>query len=291
MKTPDPFLTRRQFTRRAAAALAAPAFLRGQHLNSRLRLAVIGTGGRGGGNLKGVGSEDIVALCDVSARSLAAAAAAHPRARQERDFRRLFDREREFDAVVVSTAEHTHALATLLALKAKKHVYCEKPLTHNVHEARLVRTAARAAGVVTQMGIQIHASENFRRVVELIRGGVIGPVTEVHVWVSRAWGLQGAEAAKANQDRVHVTGRPPAMPVPPDLDWDLWLGPAPEHHSCRTRGAVVQPSSTAGGLLQCAAAITTPVLCYLSRTRRVSPLRPHQLHLSRLHRTRHKIEA
>ena len=228
MKTPDPFLTRRQFTRRAAAALAAPAFLRGQNLNSRLRLAVIGTGGRGGGNLKGVGSEDIVALCDVSARSLATAAAAHPRARQERDFRRLFDREREFDAVVVSTAEHTHALATLLALKAKKHVYCEKPLTHNVHEARLVRTAARAAGVVTQMGIQIHASENFRRVVELIRGGVIGPVTEVHVWVSRAWGLQGAEAAKANQDRVHVTARPPAMPVPPDLDWDLWLGPAPE---------------------------------------------------------------
>ena len=138
-----------------------------------------------------------------------------------------FDHASEFDAVVVSTCEHTHAIATMLALKHKKHVYCEKPLTHNVYEARKIREAAAAAGVVTQMGIQMHATENYRRVVELVQGGAIGPVHEAHVWVSRAWGLQSKEASDANKDRVFVTERPPGMPVPAGLNWDLWLGPAP----------------------------------------------------------------
>jgi len=229
MKTPTS-LTRRQFARRSlasAAVVAAPAFLRGQNLNGRMNIAVIGTGGRGGGNLKGVSSENIVALCDVNEKNLAAAAAAHPQARREVDFRKLFDRPEAFDAVVVSTCEHTHALPTLLALKARKHVYCEKPLTHNVHEARLVREAAAKAGVVTQMGIQIHATENYRRVVELIQGGAIGPVTEAHVWVSRAWGLQSKQEAEKANDRVFVTSRPAEMPVPEGLHWDLWIGGAP----------------------------------------------------------------
>jgi predicted dehydrogenase len=142
--------------------------------------------------------------------------------------RQLYDELKNFDAVVVSVAEHTHAFATLPALKLRKHVYCEKPLTHNVFEARKVREAARAAGVATQMGTQIHAGGNYRRVVELVQSGAIGPVRECHVWVGRAWGLQSAEAAKRNGDIVHVTERPTeTVPVPDWLHWDLFLGPAP----------------------------------------------------------------
>jgi predicted dehydrogenase len=110
-----------------------------------------------------------------------------------------------------------------------KHVYCEKPLTHNIWEARKVREAAAKAKVATQMGIQIHASDAYRRAVEIVQAGVIGPVTEAHVWVSRAWGLQSKEASDRNKDVVYVTERPKeADPVPKGLDWDLWLGPAPE---------------------------------------------------------------
>ena len=152
----------------------------------------------------------------------------YPQAKKVVDFRKLFDKPRDFDAVVVSTCEHTHVFATMLALKAGKHVYCEKPLTHNIWEARLVRETASKLKLATQMGNQGHASDNYRRVEELIQAGVIGPVREVHVWVNRAWGLQSEEAAKRNKDIVFVTERPKeAEPVPPGLDWDLWLGPAP----------------------------------------------------------------
>ncbi len=224
--------TRRQFhgavVGTAAGLFAAPALLRGQHLNSKLNIAMIASGGRGGANLGGVASENIVALCDVFEPNLARAAQQYPQARQEVDFRKLFDHEKEFDAVVVSTCEHTHAMATMLALKHKKHVYCEKPLTHDVYEARQIRLAAREAKVATQMGIQIHAGENYRRVVEVIQSGAIGPVREAHVWVSRAWGWQSEEAAKRHGDIVYVTERPKEeMPVPTGLHWDLWLGPAP----------------------------------------------------------------
>ena len=174
--------------------------------------------------------ENVVALCDVNQRNLDAAAVKAPGARQFRDFRKLYEalKDSEFDAVVVSTTEHTHAFATLPALKRKRHVYCEKPLTRDVHEARVITQAAAQAGVATQMGTQIHASGNYRRVVELIQSGAIGPVREVHVWVSRAWGWQSPEEAKANGDIVAVQERPTEeMPVPPELDWDLWLGPAP----------------------------------------------------------------
>jgi hypothetical protein len=225
-------LSRRQFTQAAAGAAlglwAAPAILRGQNLNGKLNIAMIAAGGRGGANLRGVSSENIVALCDVNEASLDKAAQAHPQAKKVVDFRRLFDQPDPFDAVVVSTCEHTHALATMMALKSKKHVYCEKPLTHDVWEARQIRLAAAQAGVSTQMGIQIHAGNNYRRVVEIIQSGAIGPVREVHVWVSRAWGWQSEEGAKRNKDRVFVTERPKeSMPIPPGLHWDLWLGPAP----------------------------------------------------------------
>ena len=211
-----------------AAALAAPAFVRATSLNDKLRIAIIGAGGRGASNTAGVASEQIVALCDVNQKALDAAAAKFPEARTERDFRKLFDRPQDFDAVVVSTCEHTHAFATLRALECGKHVYCEKPLTHNIAEARTIREAAARTKVTTQMGIQIHATENYRRVVELIQAGAVGPVRQVHVWVSRAWGLQSREAAERNKDIVFVTDRPAAgEPVPEGLDWDLWLGPAP----------------------------------------------------------------
>jgi predicted dehydrogenase len=226
-------LSRRRFHRLAAAAavstFAAPAIVRGRNLNEKLNIAVIATGGRGGGNLNSVSSENIVSLCDVNEKNLDAAYAKHPQARRFGDFRQVFDHASEFDAVVVSTCEHTHAFATLLALRAGKHVYCEKPLTHNIWEARLIREEAAKAKVATQMGIQIHATDNYRRVVELVQGGVIGPVRECHVWVSRAWGLQSEEAAKRNGDIVYVADRPQeSSPIPPGLDWDLWLGPAPQ---------------------------------------------------------------
>jgi predicted dehydrogenase len=222
-------LTRRTFLGAAVATVAAPAILRGRNLNEKLNLAIIGAGGRGASNLAGVAAENIVALCDVNAKALDTAAAKYPGAKKFADFRKLFDNVSSFDAVVVSTCEHTHAFATMLALKHGKHVYCEKPLTYNIWEARRIREAAAKAKVATQMGIQIHATENYRQVVELIQAGTIGPVKEVHVWVSRAWGHQSAEAAKRNKDVVSLTERPKDSEAPPDgLDWDLWLGPAPE---------------------------------------------------------------
>lgn len=225
--------TRRQFLRASAAAagavtLGVPAIVRGLNLNDKLNIAVVGTGGRGAGNLGACAGENIVALCDVYQPNVDRAAMNHPQARKLTDFRRLFDQAQEFDAVIVSTCEHTHVYPTLAALQLKKHVYCEKPLTHNVWEARMIRQAAAEAKVATQMGIQIHAGDNYRRVVELIRTRAIGPVREVHVWVSRAWGWQSPEDAQRHKDIVSVQERPAdSSPVPAGLDWDLWLGPAP----------------------------------------------------------------
>ncbi len=223
--------SRRQFLSAATAGLALgfPALLRAKNPNDKIAMAIIGSGGRGAGNMASVSGEYIAALCDVNQRNLDAAKQKHLQAATFTDFRKLFDKARDFDAVVVSTCEHTHAFATLLALQAGKHVYCEKPLTHSIAEARVIREAAAARpALATQMGIQIHATENYRRVVELIQSGAIGTVREAHVWVGRAWGLQSAEAAKRHGDIVHVTERPKdAKPVPAGLDWDLWVGPAP----------------------------------------------------------------
>lgn len=222
--------SRRSFLASSAVAVAAPGFLRARGANEKLNIAIIGCGGRGAANLGGVASENIVALCDVDATAVGRAAEKYPKAAKFSDFRQLFDKAaKTFDAVVVSTCEHTHAFATLRALQSGKHVYCEKPLTHNIAEARIIREAAAKTKLATQMGTQIHAGDNYRRVVELVQSGAIGPVREVHVWVGRAWGLQSAEDAKANKDIVHVTERPKDDVRPPaTLDWDLWLGPAPE---------------------------------------------------------------
>jgi predicted dehydrogenase len=182
--------------------------------NEKLNLACIGTANRAGDNIKEVSHESIVALCDVDRNLLDQALATHKQARPYADYREMLDKERDkIDAVVVATADHHHAPASIRAIRAGKHVYCEKPLTHTVAEARLIALEAKKAGVATQLGTQIHAENNYRRVVEMIQAGVIGDVTEVHVWVGKAWG--GGELPEK------------ADPPPASLAWDLWLGPAP----------------------------------------------------------------
>jgi predicted dehydrogenase len=232
-------MPRRQFLKHTATAgaavLTAPMFVRAIGTNDRLNVAVIGVGGRGAYALNGVSTETVVALCDVDRAATGKVAEKYRDAFVTTDFRRVFDQANKFDAVTVSTCEHTHAVATLTAMKLGKHVYCEKPLTHNIAEARVIREYAAKTKLATQMGNQNHSNDSFRRVVELIQTGAIGPVRQVHVWVSRTWGLQPPEEAAKNENHRHfgpemyaVTGRPTkAETPPPDLDWDLWLGPAP----------------------------------------------------------------
>lgn len=210
-------ISRRQFVTRAGAG-AAGFWLAGCHTpasrklsaNEKLNIGIVGVAGRGGDNLKGVEGENIVALCDIDAKNLASAAARFPSAKTYRDFRRMLE-QRDIDAVVVSTPDHTHAVAAIGALRSGRHVYCEKPLGHTVAEARLMTETARRSGLATQMGNQIHAGTNYRRVVELVRSGAIGPVAEVHVWV----------------DAVYQGTEPKLAPVPAHIDYDLWLGPVP----------------------------------------------------------------
>jgi predicted dehydrogenase len=225
---------RRSFLQGVAGAVAITALnapSRVYSANDKLNLAFVGIGGRGGANLEEMitdGSVNVSAICDVNGNHLDRVGERFPKAQRYADFRRLMDKLNDIDAVVVSTTEHTHAFATLPALQMKKPVYCEKPLTHNIRESRKIMLAAAEAKVATQMGTQIHALPNYRRVVELIQAGAIGNVTEAHVWVSRSWGLQSAADAAKYGDIVHVVDRPKeSMDIPKGLDWDLWLGPAP----------------------------------------------------------------
>jgi len=227
----SPRFSRREFIKTTAASsaiLGFPAITRSKSPNGKLNVGLIGVGGRGRSHVNACRYEDIVALCDVNANSLKGALKTAPEARTYKDLRDFFGKLEDIDAVVVATTEHTHAFATLPALQAKKHVYCEKPLTRDVHECRIITEAAAKADVQTQMGTQIHAGENYRRVVELIQAGAIGPVSEVHSWVSRAWGWQSPEDAKRYRDILSTQDTPKeGKPVPATLDWDLWIGPAP----------------------------------------------------------------
>ncbi|MFO0940194.1 MAG: Gfo/Idh/MocA family oxidoreductase [Pirellulales bacterium] len=235
------FTNRRDFLAKTTAVVVGASFAtRPIHASYRkkLRIAFIGVGGRGGGNLQSVAQDkdvEVVALCDADLNPLESASGRFPTARKYRDFRELYKQTDDIDAVVVSTPEHSHAYATMPALKQGKHVYCEKPLTHNIAEARLITQAAEQAKVATQMGTQLHSSANFRRVVEHIQSGSIGNVSQVHVWVDRAWGLQSKEDAESNKDIIHILERPSEQMNPPEhLDWDLWIGPAPwrPYHNC-----------------------------------------------------------
>ena len=181
--------------------------------SQRLNIAMIGPGGRGAENLAAIAHENIVAICDVDDQRAGNAYQQFPNARKFHDYRKMLDEmDRQIDAVLVSTPDHTHAVISMKALKMGKHVYCEKPLTHNVVEARLVAETAAKHKAVTQMGTQIHAEPNYRRCVELVRSGAIGPVRECLVWIG------GARTADER-----TPGNPP---VPEHLQWDLWLGPA-----------------------------------------------------------------
>ena len=212
-------LTRRQFTKGAAAALAIPTFVPSTVFgaNERLNVAGIGAGGKGAVDIDGCSRENIVALADVDYVRARATFKRFSKARQYPDFRKMLEKEgKHIDAVTVSTPDHTHAVAAAMALRMGKHVYCQKPLTHKVDEARLLAELAREHNVATQMGNQGHSNPDSRRLVELIQAGVLGEVKEAHVWTNRPVWPQGIDRPKDKP------------PVPDTLDWDLWLGTAPK---------------------------------------------------------------
>ena len=208
-------LNRRHVVRGAAGLGLGLLFLpgasaRGYARNEALDIGVVGVGGRGAANLAGVLSENVVAIADVDAQRLTGAKGVSEAAGRYQDYRRMLDAH-ALDALVVSTPDHTHAAVSADALVRDLHVYCEKPLTHSVAEARHVTELARARGRVTQMGTQIHAGDNYRRVVEWIQAGVIGRVHTVHVVCGKNWGGDGKPQPKSE--------------VPAHLAYDLWLGP------------------------------------------------------------------
>jgi predicted dehydrogenase len=185
--------------------------------NSRLNIAAIGAGGKGGVDIGYCAEENVVALCDVDTRNAAGSFKKFPKARIYEDFRVLLEKENHhIDAVTISTPDHTHAHPAILAMRSGKHVYCQKPMTHTVEEARMLTQIARETGVVTQMGNQGHSQSHSRRLVELIRAGVLGEVRQAHVWTDRPIWPQGLTRPKNSQ------------PAPDTMNWDLWLGPAPK---------------------------------------------------------------
>jgi len=203
----------------AAAAMIVPRHVLGgsgyQAPSDRVRIAGVGVGGMGRRYLDGCSSEAIVALCDVDHTFAAKVFRKYPSAKTYKDWRVLFERESDFDAVIVATPDHNHALITLAALRAGKAVYCAKPLTHTLHEARLVTKAAAASGKATQTSVQTAGSDVALRCREILRTGVIGPIQEVHVWCDHPLYPAGQV-------------RPADTPATPEgLDWDLWIGPAP----------------------------------------------------------------
>ncbi len=218
-------LSRRTFLAGAAAATVTGLTMRRPEIiepakvapNERLNIAGIGAGGRGFGNLGRMAeTENIVALCDVDDDRAGRAYDQWPNAKRFKDFRKMLDdMSNEIDAVVVSTPDHTHAVATLASIQLGKHVYVEKPLTHSVLESRALAEAARWHGVVTQMGNQGNDRDGLRQTCEMIWNGAIGEVHTVHCWSDRPIWPQG------------MAERPEESPVPDTLDWDLWLGPAP----------------------------------------------------------------
>ena len=187
--------------------------------SERLNLAWVGAGGQGGGLLgdPALAGQNVVALCDVDWQRAAGAFKKYPKADRFKDYRVLLDKCKGIDALVVATPDHMHAPVTLAALRAGKHVYVEKPMAHSVEEARVMTRVAREAGLVTQMGNNGHGGEGIRLTREWIQAGAIGAVREVHCWSDRP-----GHFWKQALDRPTDT-----PPVPPDLDWDLWLGGAP----------------------------------------------------------------
>jgi predicted dehydrogenase len=221
-------LSRRELVGTAAAVAAftfVPKHVLGAagqpSANNKLNIAGIGVGGRGASDIDGVSSENIAFLCDADLRSASGTIKKHPNAKIYRDFREMLQKEdKNIDAVVIGAPDHIHAPAAVMAMKMGKHVYVEKPMAHTIYEARRMTQVAKETGVVTQMGNQGHADVGLRLYWEFIKDGAIGTVREVHVWSDRAgtperpWWPQGVDRPQGS------------IPVPENLDWDLWLGPA-----------------------------------------------------------------
>ncbi len=223
-------VNRRQFLRRTGAGLALfqilPAYLaaaaEGISPNNRLNVAGIGIGSQGGSDIDAVAGEghNFVALCDVDAKYAAKKFAQYPKARQFKDFRVMLDKmDKEIDAVVIGTPDHTHAVIAMEAIKRHKHVYCEKPLAHTINEVRALMAAAREHKVVTQLGNQGHSSGDIRRICEWIGAGAVGQVHTVHAGCDA---FRDVYCQLRNLDKLNQT-----YEVPNDLDYDLWLGPVP----------------------------------------------------------------
>jgi predicted dehydrogenase len=220
-------VSRRQFVGTSAVA-GAGFWVTGRQVgfgqekspNAKLNCAVIGAGGQGGSSINGVSkSENLVALCDVDKNRLNQAGSKFPDVKKYQDFRKMLEEmDKQIDAVCVATPDHMHAQAAAAAIRLGKHVYVEKPLTHNVHEARFLRRLAAEKKVATQMGNQGTSSGGLRRSVELVQAGGIGTIKEIHIWTNRPVWPQAPDLKE----------RPKTDPVPESLDWDLWLGPAPE---------------------------------------------------------------
>lgn len=233
-------ISRRKFLSNSALAAFSfhyiPSRLLGADAPSnKLNIAGIGVGGMGGGNLRQCERENIVALCDVDSNYAGGTFKRYAGAKVYKDYRVMFDKQKDIDAVVIATPDHTHAVITMAALEAGKHVFCQKPLTHTVYEARKITEAARRNKVQTQMGNQGHSSEHIRLLKEWLADGAIGDVTEVHAWTDRPVG-------GAIWSNFAVRARPKDKPpVPKTLDWDLWLGPVayrpyhPEYHPLKWR--------------------------------------------------------
>ena len=228
MSTQQPWSARpsRRSVLRGAAALsasvAAAPFVRAHPLRDKLKLACIGAANRGASNIAGVLSQDVAVLCDVDDAMLARGVAQVEKAGQPKpktyvDWRDLLEKEKDLAGIVISTPDHLHATIARAAMRKGLAVYCEKPLTRTVAEARELRALAESSGVVTQMGTQIHATNNYRRVVEAIRSGAIGDVHTVHVICSKSW--SGGRYTETK-------------PAPKGLAWDLWLGPTAEREYC-----------------------------------------------------------
>jgi len=216
-------MKRRQFVK-GGTALAAIAVLpscasKKLYAKNRLRTAHVGVGNMGLEDLKAIASHDsvdVTALCDVDSRYLKSAHALFPKAKVFADYRVMLEEMKsDIDAVIVSTPDHTHAPASLHAMKLGKAVYCQKPLTHHVSEARAMDQLAKDKNLVTQMGIQVHSFYDYKLATQLIQAGIIGKVKTVHAWSPKNWGFDGAEPTKSD-------------PIPESLDWNLWLGTAPK---------------------------------------------------------------
>ncbi len=215
-------ISRRQFLYSTALAAGATALSgyaaplpRRLGTGDKLNIGFVGVTGKGASDLSSCSGENVVALCDVDENAASGARAKHPDAKFYKDFRKMLETEKSLDAVVISTPDHLHATIAAMAIRMGKHVYCQKPLTQTVYEARLLRQLAKEHKVATQMGNQGSAGDGLRRAVEVVQAGLLGSVRQVHVWSNRPIWRQGMDRPAG------------ADPVPEGFDWDLWLGPAP----------------------------------------------------------------